>query len=133
MLALMLRVGTLIAPPVSVRGVVRVRVPAVAERVRLTPSVCVPLRSKSRMLALIVGAVAKLIVPLVQLTVAPVATVIVFKLSWPPVTFTLAFVRRLVAPLRFIVAPVAMLRAADAAGAVDKLPPMLAMPVEGIV
>ena len=80
------------------------------------------------MLSVMVAAVAKLIVPLVQLAVAPVATLMVFKFSRPPLTFTLALVRRLVAPFRFIVAPVPMLSVADAAGAVDRLPPMLAVP-----
>ena len=129
MFVLMSRMGTLIVPPVSVRGVVRVRVPAVAERVRLVPSVCVPARSKSSMLGVIVGAVAKLIVPADQLKTAPLATFTMFRFSVPPVTFTLALVRKLVVPLRFIVAPVPMFSVADAAGATARLPPMLATPV----
>jgi len=48
------------------------------------------------MLAVTVGAVAKLMVPDVQLTTAPVATFTVVSFSVPPVTFTLALVRRFV-------------------------------------
>ncbi len=81
MFALMSRMGTLIVPPVRVIGVVRFKVPAVAERMRLVPSVCVPASSVSRMLAVTVGAVAKLIVPAVQLTPAPVATFTVVRFS----------------------------------------------------
>src|SRR3954471_11324021 len=80
------------------------------------------------MLAVIAGAVAKLIVPADQFTAAPFVIVTMFKLSVPPATLSRAFVRRFVVPFRFIVAPVAMLSVADVAEARADEPPMFAIP-----